>query len=85
MGNVMSDPNFATREDLAKLETTMVQKLSDIKTAIERVETKLDERGKSMETRLDYQDKRINRLGFRFWSMIAGIGIIIVGYIVKNI
>jgi len=81
----MNDPNFATREDLAKLETTMVQKLSDIKTAIERVETKLDERAKSMETRLDYQDKRINRLGFRFWSMIAGIGIIIVGYIVKNI
>ena len=84
MGSVVNDSSFVTREDLANLEITMVQRLYDIKTVIERVETKLDERAKSMEIRLDYQEKRINWPGFRFWSMIAGIGVIIVGYI-KNI
>lgn len=59
--------------------------LSEIKTVVGRIETKLDERAKATEQKFEDQGKRIDRLGFRFWSMIAGLGIIVVGYVVKNV
>ena len=69
-------------EKLTRIEKDVSQ-LSEIKATVGRIETKLDERAKAVDQRFDDQDKRIDRLGFRFWSMIVGIGVIIVVYIVK--
>lgn len=70
--------------DIAEIKRE-VKEIPNIRIAVERIETKLDERAQAANQRFDDQDRRINRLGFRFWSMIAGIGVIIVGYRIKSI
>ena len=72
------DRGSRIEEKIVRIEKE-VEQISDIKLAVGRIETKLDERSKAVNQRLEAQDKRLSRFGLKFW----GILVLFVGGLVK--
>ena len=59
--------------------------ISEIKVVLGKMDTKIDEREKATEARFQDHEKRIDRLGFQFSTMISGILLVLVGFVIKAI
>ena len=63
-------------EKLTRIDNEAEQ-ISEIKSTVESISTKLDERTEHTKEKFSSFEKRVDRLGKKFWGILVAIGVVI--------